>query len=72
MKFMLKNVLKMSIMVGALLPCWGAGEVQALPAPVTTGGMPLMEAIANQLVRMTKCARLMSRLYQIFYGWLGV
>ena len=45
---MMKNILKVGMLVGALLPCWGAGEVQALPAPGVTGGMPLMEAIAKR------------------------
>ena len=49
MRNMFKNVLKVCVLAGALLPCWGAGEeVKALPAPVMTGGMPLMEAIAQR------------------------
>ncbi len=45
---MLKRILTVSMLVGAICPCWGAGEVKALPEPVMTGGMPLMEAIAKR------------------------
>jgi nitroreductase len=45
---MLRNVVKLFVLAGALLPSWGAGEVKSLPAPVMTGGMPLMEAIAKR------------------------
>lgn len=45
---MLKNALKICVLAGALLPCWGSGVVRELPAPVMTGGMPLMEAIAKR------------------------
>ncbi len=49
MRSMFKNALKVCVLAGALLPCWGAGEeAKALPAPVMTGGMPLMEAIAQR------------------------
>ena len=45
---MLKNILKLCVLGGAFIPAWGAGEVKELPAPVMTGGMPLMEAIAKR------------------------
>ena len=48
MQDMFKNILKICTAAAALLPCWGAGEVKELPAPVMTGGMPLMEAIAQR------------------------
>ena len=48
MQNMLKNVITLCVLAGALLPAWSAGEVKELPAPVMTGGMPLMEAIAKR------------------------
>ena len=45
---MLKNVLKICLLAGAMLPVWGENEVRELPAPVMQGGMPLMEAIAQR------------------------
>ena len=48
MQIMFKKALKICVLAGALIPCWGAGEVKPLPAPVMTGGMPLMEAIAQR------------------------
>lgn len=48
MRSMFKNLLTLCVLAGALLPSWGAGETKALPAPVMTGGMPLMEAIAQR------------------------
>ena len=48
MHSMLKNVIKLCVLAEALLPVWGAGGVKELPAPVMTGGMPLMEAIAKR------------------------
>lgn len=45
---MVKNLIQLCVLAGALLPAWGAGEVKQLPAPVMTGGMPLMEAIAQR------------------------
>ena len=40
------------MLAGAVLPTWGAdGAVKALPAPEMTGGMPLMQAIAQRQSR---------------------
>ena len=48
MQIMFKKALKICVLAGAVLPCWAGGEEKALPAPVMTGGMPLMEAIAQR------------------------
>ena len=48
MQIMFKKALKICVLAGALLPSWGADEVKVLPAPAMTGGMPLMEAIAQR------------------------
>lgn len=48
MQIMFKKALKICVLAGAMLPCWAGGEEKALPAPVMTGGMPLMEAIAQR------------------------
>ena len=45
---MFRNIWKVCLLAGALLPAWGAGETKELPAPAMTGGMPLMEAIAKR------------------------
>ena len=40
------------MLAGAVLPAWGAdGAVKALSAPEMTGGMPLMQAIAQRQSR---------------------
>ena len=48
MQIMFKKALKICVLAGAMLPCWAGGEEKALPAPAMTGGMPLMEAIAQR------------------------
>ena len=48
MQNMYKNALKICVLAGALLPCWGNVLTKELPAPAMTGGMPLMEAIAKR------------------------
>lgn len=48
MQGMFKNLIQLCVLAGALVPAWGAGEVKQLPAPAMTGGMPLMEAIAQR------------------------
>ena len=45
---MFKHILKICIATATLLPCWGNALTKELPAPVMTGGMPLMEAIAKR------------------------
>ncbi len=45
---MMKNWLSICLLAGAMLPGWGSDAVKPLPAPVMTGGMPLMEAIAKR------------------------
>ena len=47
MQNMMKNLLTICMMAGVVLPGWGA-EVKPLPAPAMTGGMPLMQAIAQR------------------------
>lgn len=49
---MVKKLIQICMLAGAVLPTWGAeGEVKALPAPDMTGGMPLMQAIAQRQSR---------------------
>lgn len=48
MQAMLRNIVKLCMLAGVFMPVWGAGEEKSLPAPVMTGGMPLLEAIAQR------------------------
>ncbi len=46
---MVKKLIQICALATAMLPAWGAdGEVKVLPQPEMTGGMPLMQAIAQR------------------------
>lgn len=46
---MVKKLIQICAMACAALPAWGGeAEVKSLPEPVMTGGMPLMQAIAQR------------------------